>query len=97
MPPPSTTLHATSPIPVPHIDSEVPVAIIPTASVAPLDGEPDGERINTFTIAAADDSRGMEPSMGDVLGDLRSRVLSRPLTWLAAAFALGVVMGRPRR
>jgi len=38
-------------IPVPHVDSDEPVAVVPTASVAPLDGPPDGERINIYTLA----------------------------------------------
>ena len=51
---PTTPLN--SPIPVPEIDSDEPVPVIPTASVAPLDGPPDGERINLFTLAPREPS-----------------------------------------
>jgi len=46
---PTTPLN--SPIPVPEIDSDEPVPVIPTASVAPLDGPPDGERIKVHPDA----------------------------------------------
>lgn len=90
---PSAPLSSASTIPVPDIDSDEPVAVIPTASVAPLDGPPDGERINTFTLA----TRRNEGSLEDLLGDVRSRVLGKPLTYVAAAIALGLVFGRVLR
>lgn len=82
-----------SPIPVPHIDSDTPVAVIPTASVAPLDGPPDGERINTFALAPQDGGRGLD----DALGEVRERVLGKPLTHVAGAFLLGLLIGRVLR
>jgi hypothetical protein len=86
----------TSPIPVPDIDldTDEPVAVIPIASVAPLDGPPDGERINAFAIAAKDDDWADGHSAGSAVADLRRRVIDKPLTYAAAAFALGVVMAR---
>jgi hypothetical protein len=81
-----------SSIPVPEIDSDTPVDAIPVASVAPLDGPADGERINTFTLAPRD-GRLLE----EVLGEARDRVLSKPLSCLAAAFAFGLVIGRVLR
>lgn len=91
----SSTATLTSPIPVPEVDTDEPVAVIPTASVAPLDGPPDGERINTFRLAPADEwaARGG----AGALGDLRGRVLRKPLTGLAVAFSLGWVLARMLR
>ncbi|MDB5911837.1 MAG: hypothetical protein JWP22_512 [Ramlibacter sp.] len=86
-----------SPIPVPDIDSDVPVAIIPAASVAPLDGPPDGQRINTFILAPNEDDRALEDSAVHVFGGLRERVRSKPLTYAAAAFSLGFVLSRVLR
>lgn len=83
-----STSAATS-IPVPEIDSAEPVAVIPVASVAPLDGAPDGERINTFALAPKGRSR-FETSGTS----LRERVIDKPLTAIGAAFALGVILGR---
>jgi hypothetical protein len=82
-----------SPIPVPEIDDDEPVSVIPLASVAPLDGPPDGERINTFALEPADSGSPLPRSAGD----LRERVLSNPLTFLAAAFSLGFIMARALR
>jgi hypothetical protein len=86
-----------SPIPVPEIESEVPVAVIPTASVAPLDGEPTGERINVFTVAPKRSDRSSNDFGGDALGDMRQRVLDQPLTCAAVALSLGFVLGRMLR
>jgi hypothetical protein len=84
-------------IPVPKVESDEPVAVIPTASVAPLDGPPDGERINTFTLAPKDRERALEDAAVHALGEMRDRVLSSPLTYLAAAFTFGFVMARLTR
>ena len=84
-----------SPIQVPEIDIGEPVAVIPVASVAPLDGEPDGERINTFTLAPKNDDQAPADSRG--LGELRGRVAGRPLTYLATAFSLGFILARALR
>lgn len=81
-----------SPIPVPEVDSDRPVAVIPAASVAPLDGPADGERINTFTFVPVDQGRGLE----EMLAQSRDRVIRKPLTYLAAAFVLGLLLGRVR-
>lgn len=86
-----------SPLAVPEVDSDEPVAVIPTASVAPLDGPPDGERINSFTIAPKDDGGAFEDSARYPFGGMRDRVLGKPLTHVAAAFLLGFVMARVLR
>jgi hypothetical protein len=91
-PPTPTTI-----LPVPEIDSDEPVAVIPTASVAPLEGPPDGERINTFTLAPQNDRRMLGDVTASVIGDMRERVLSKPLTYVAAAFSLGLVLARMLR
>jgi hypothetical protein len=83
-----------SPIQVPEIDIGEPVAVIPVASVAPLDGPPDGERINTFTLAPKDTG---DESGGNALGELRDRVSRKPLTYLATAFSLGFILARALR
>lgn len=89
----STPSSPSSPIPVPKVDTDEPTAVIPLASVAPLDGDPDGDRINTFALAPKDG----EPS-GTVAGaDLHARVLGKPLTYLAAAFSLGFILARVLR
>lgn len=80
-------------IEVPAIDSDEPVAVIPVASVAPLDGPPDGERINTFALAPAHHA----PAGADFAVHLRDRVIARPLTHAAAAFLLGFVLARALR
>jgi hypothetical protein len=82
-----------SPIEVPDIDTDQPVAVIPVASVAPLDGPPDGERINTFAIAPT--TSDLSPA--DLRSEARKRVLGKPLTYLAAAFSLGFVLARVLR
>jgi hypothetical protein len=89
---PATTTPA-SPIPVPEVESDRPVGVIPAASVAPLDGPPDGERINTFTLVPVDQNRALE----EILGQSRDRVIRKPLTYLAAAFSLGLLIGRVLR
>ncbi|MBK6009532.1 hypothetical protein JJB11_25820 [Ramlibacter ginsenosidimutans] len=94
---PTTTEMLVSPIPVPEIDSDVPAAIIPIASVAPLDGPPDGERINTFAVAPKNRELTRRASGGGALAGLRDRVISRPLTYVAAAVSLGFVLARLRR
>ncbi|HUR89451.1 MAG TPA: hypothetical protein VMZ74_10225 [Ramlibacter sp.] len=86
---PTTPVISASIIPVPKIDIDEPVAVIPIASVAPLDGPPDGERIYTFALAPKNDT--------DVIGDLRERVLGKPLTYAAAAFSLGFIVARVLR
>ncbi len=90
---PNASMTPASILPVPKvdIDSDVPVAIIPTANVAPLDGPPDGERINTFTLAP------LEDTAVNAYGSMRERVLSKPLTYVAAAFSLGFVFARMLR
>jgi hypothetical protein len=82
-----------SPIEVPEIDSDEPVVVIPVASVAPLDGEPDGERINTFALAPKSD----DAAPADVGANMRERVLAKPLTYVAAAFSLGYILARALR
>lgn len=94
---PTTPITPASPVPVPDIDSDRPVAVIPTASVAPLDGPPDGERINTFTLAPKHDDWAHEDFTVSPFSDVRDRVLSKPLTYMVAAFSLGLVMGRVLR
>jgi hypothetical protein len=91
--PTTTRTTPASPIPVPEIDSDTPVAVIPTASVAPLDGPADGERINTFTLAPEKSGWAFD----DALGDLRGRVLGKPLTYAAGAFMLGLLVARVLR
>jgi hypothetical protein len=84
----TSSVETASPIPTPALDIDEPVALIPIASVAPLDGPPDGERVAIFAIAEKHDARR---------ADLRSRVVSRPLSHVAAAFALGFVIARVLR
>lgn len=88
----TTSATLDSPIPVPQIDSDEPVAVIPVASVAPPDGAPDGERITMFALAPKPTGAGFG-SPGAGLG-LRDRVLRQPLAAVAAAFALGLVVAR---
>ena len=82
-----------SPIPVPAVDVDEPVAVIPTASVAPLDDRPDGERINIFTVMP----RKNEGALDAFTGDMRQRVLRKPFTYAAIAFSLGFVIARVLR
>lgn len=100
----STSTASASPIPVPKIDTDEPVAVIPVASVAPLDGPPDGERINTFALAPQASGSGgsgsswsLEDIAVDAFGDMRDRVLSKPFTYVLAAFSLGFVLARVMR
>jgi hypothetical protein len=82
-----------SPIPLPAIETDEPVAVIPVASVAPLDGPPDGERINIFAVAPKKARRGANGS-APTLEDLREGVLRNPLTSAAVAFTLGYFFAR---
>lgn len=86
-----------SAIPVPDIDIGEPAAVIPAASVAPLDGPPDGERINTFLVAPKKRGWANEDFTADALGEMRHRVSNNPFTYLAAAFSLGYVVARMMR
>lgn len=86
---PTTPQASASPIPVPDVTSEVPVVVVPVASVAPLDGPPDGERINVFAVAP----RSGRSAAGSV-DDMRNRVVDKPLTFIAVAFSLGLAFGR---
>jgi hypothetical protein len=61
--------------------------------VAPLDGPPDGERINTFAVAPKQSDSPLE----DFAGKARERVLGKQLTYLAAAFSLGLILARVLR
>jgi len=89
-PPPMT---AASPIPLPDVDRDEPVAVIPPASVAPLDGRPDGDRINIYPVTPKDNDSALKV----FAGDMRERVLSKPLTYVAIAFSLGLVIARVLR
>ena len=82
-----------TPIQVPEIQSDEPLAVIPVASAAPLDGPPDGERINTFALAPKDTRYGL----ADFRSSIRERVASKPLTSVVSAFALGVIVARVLR
>ena len=95
MPSPSTSKPASA-IPAPKVDIDEPVAVIPAASVAPLDGEPDGERINTFLLAPKE-RKGMGAFADRTASELRSRATAKPFTYLAAAFSLGYVIARMTR
>ena len=92
--PTTSPITPASPIQVPEIDIGEPVAVIPVASVAPLDGPPDGERINTFTLAPRNTG---EESGGNALGELRDGAIRKPLTYLATAFSLGFLLARVLR
>ena len=81
---------STSPIPLPDVDIGEPVAVITTASVAPLEDGPDGERINMFTVVPKN-SGGAWSARTDAV---RQRVLTKPLTYSAIAFSLGFVISR---
>lgn len=85
-----------SAIPTPQIDTDEPVAVIPAASVAPLDGDTEGDRINTF-ILAPKERVGMGAFADKGASELRSRVSARPFTYLAAAFSLGYLIARVTR
>ena len=83
-------------IPTPRIDIDEPVAVIPAASVAPLDDDTEGERINTF-ILAPKEREGMGAFADKTAKELRSRVTAKPFTYLAAAFSMGYVIARMTR
>lgn len=83
---------------VPQVESDERVAVVPVASVAPLDGRPDGERINLFTLAPAiDNAAGESDRVLDAMTHLRENVLDRPLASVCAAFTLGFLIGRVLR
>ena len=82
-----------SPIPLPEVESDEPVAVIPAASVAPLDGRPDGERINIYNVMP----KGNDSAWSGFSGDMRERVLAQPLTYAAIAFSIGFVIARVLR
>ena len=84
-------------LPVPEVSSNEPVAVIPTASVAPLDGPPDGERINSFVLQPQRTQSALEESLVGAFAEVREHVLRRPLTAVAAAFACGAVIARLMR
>jgi len=90
---PHTSNSLGSPIQVPEIDSDEPVAVIPVASVAPLDGPPDGERINTFALAP---KKSGSPFARFADG-ARESVRATPLTSLVVAFSLGCLLARALR
>ncbi|MEJ5992124.1 hypothetical protein WG902_19135 [Ramlibacter sp. PS3R-8] len=94
---PTATHNPSTAIPVPHIDSDEPVAVIPAASVAPLDGAPDGERINTFIVARKNSTSRLGNSGAEALGVLRAGALRKPLTSMAAAFSIGYLIARMLR
>lgn len=83
----------TSPIPLPDVDIGEPVAVIPTASVAPLEDRPDGERINVFTVVP----RNSDGAWNAGTRVVRQRVLTKPLTYSAIAFSLGFLISRVLR
>jgi hypothetical protein len=82
-----------SPIPVPEVETDEPVAVVPVASVAPLEGRPDGERINTFALMPKK-GRARFGSGADLADGLREQVQGQPLKAVAAAFSLGFVLCR---
>jgi hypothetical protein len=81
------------PFPLPEVDSNEPVAVIPAASVAPLDGRPDGERINIYTVMP----KTNESALNGLSGNMRELVLAQPLTYAAIAFSIGFVIARVLR
>lgn len=83
----------TSPIPVPAVDLDKPVTVIPMASVAASEDRADGERINIFAVV----SKNREDALEAFTGDMRQRVLRKPLTYAAIAFSLGFVIARVLR
>lgn len=87
---PHTSNSPGSPIQVPEIDSDEPVAVIPVASVAPLDGPPDGERINTFALAP----KKIDPPFATFADGARDSVRAKPLSSLVVAFSLGYLLAR---
>lgn len=95
--PPITTPPTESPIPLPRVDTDEPVAVIPTASVAPIDGPADGERINIYTVAPKRSPRGLDDAATQALDGLRERALRKPLGTVAIAFTLGYFIARVMR
>ena len=93
----SATKSPATAIPVPDIDIGEPVAVIPAASVAPLDDTPDGERINTFIVARQNSASALGESGANALGTVRASVLGKPLTYMAGAFSLGYLIARMLR
>lgn len=93
---PTTPAPSANAIPAPRVEIDEPVAVIPAASVAPLDDDTDGERINTF-ILAPKERKGMGAIAGKTAAELRSRATAKPFTYLAAAFSLGYVIARMTR
>ncbi|RYY49314.1 MAG: hypothetical protein EOO24_67105, partial [Comamonadaceae bacterium] len=88
---PSTQPLPASSIEVPQVDTDEPVAVIPVASVAPLDGPPDAERITAFALVPRHAGRTTADFNAAAL---RDSVLRKPLTAVAAAFSLGLVVAR---
>ena len=82
-----------TPIPLPRIEGDEPLAVIPVASAAPLDGPPDGERINTFALTPKANRSGLAASGANV----RDLVIRKPLTSVIASFALGLILARALR
>lgn len=76
------------------IDTDELVSVIPTASVAPLEGPPDGDRINRFTLEPKNGESALEASAINAFGAMRDSVLSKPLVYVAAAFSLGFLLSR---
>lgn len=95
--PTTSTARPAAAIPLPEVDSPEPVVVIPVASVAPLDGAPDGERINTFTLAPKRRRWSLAGLGTDTIDDVRDHARSRPLASVAAAFALGLLVARVLR
>ena len=93
----TTSATPASPIPVPEIDTDEPVAVVPIASVAPLDGPPDGERIHTFALAPKKGGGSMKGSADKLLGEVRDRAVRKPFTYAVAAFSLGYLLARMLR
>jgi hypothetical protein len=94
----NTATSRTPVLEVPQIDSDEPVAVVPIASVAPLDDRADGERINLFTLApASEDAAPQSDPVLDAMARLRDKVVARPLAGVCAAFAMGFLIGRVLR
>ncbi len=84
-------------IEVPKIDTDEAVTIFPVASVAPLEGAPDGERINIFALAPLDTGRAPARSGTDLMRELGNRMRTKPLTYLAVVFSIGFILARVLR
>jgi hypothetical protein len=85
-----TSNTSASPIQLPQVDTDEPVAVIPLASVAPLDGPPVGERINTFALQ----SKQSDGSFAEFADKTRDSVRAHPLASLVLAFSLGYLLAR---